>query len=247
MTKKIYGNPGHSDTDPGAVGYETERKLNVKVTNYMKDYLIENYDCEVRMNPGTMGSLTEIANDANSWGADLVISNHFNAGKGDGYEALVYSEKRRDLGKIFENYVKAVGQNSRGVKLRPDLGILRLTNAPAVLNEGAFVDNWDDIQEWNDDAELKVLGIAYAKAAAEYLALPKKAVASGGGSSSGATSSFLVRVKIKDLYIRTGPGTSYSNKGFIKPGVYTIVETQGKFGKLKSGVGWICLDYAAKI
>ena len=45
MTKKIYGNPGHSDTDPGAVGYETERKLTVKVTNYMKDYLLENYDC----------------------------------------------------------------------------------------------------------------------------------------------------------------------------------------------------------
>ena len=247
MTKKIYGNPGHSNTDPGAVGYETERKLNVKVTNYMKDYLLENYDCEVRMNPGTMGSLTEIANDANSWGADLVISNHFNAGKGDGYEALVYSEKRRDLGNVFEKHVKAVGQNSRGVKLRPDLGILRLTNAPAVLNEGAFVDNWDDIQDWNDDAELNVLGIAYAKAAAEYLALPKKASASGGGSSASASDSFLVRVKIKDLYIRTGPGTNYSNKGFIKPGVYTIVQTSGKWGKLKSGAGWICLDYTAKI
>lgn len=247
MAKKIYINPGHSNTDPGAVGYETERKLTVKVSNYMRDYLLANYDCAVKMNPGTVGSLTAISNDANAWGADLVVSNHFNAGKGDGYEALVYNEKRRELGKIFEKHVKAAGQNSRGVKLRPDLGILRLTNAPAVLNEGAFVDNWDDIQEWNDDAELKVLGIAYAKAAAEYLALPKKAVASGGGSSSGATSSFLVRVKIKDLYIRTGPGTSYSNKGFIKPGVYTIVETQGKFGKLKSGVGWICLDYAAKI
>ena len=116
-----------------------------------------------------------------------------------------------------------------------------------MLNEGAFVDNWDDIQDWNDDAELKVLGIAYAKAAAEYLALPKKASASGGGSSASASDSFLVRVKIKDLYIRTGPGTNYSNKGFIKPGVYTIVQTSGKWGKLKSGVGWICLDYAAKI
>lgn len=247
MTKKIYINPGHSNTDPGAVGYETERKLTVKVSNYMRDYLLANYDCAVKMNPGTVGSLTAISNDANSWGADLVVSNHFNAGRGDGYEALVYSNARRSLGKIFEKHVKAVGQNSRGVKLRPDLGILRLTNAPAVLNEGAFVDNWTDIQDWNDDAELKVLGIAYAKAAAEYLALPKKASASGGGSSVSASGSFLVRVKIKDLYIRTGPGTNYSNKGFIKPGVYTIVQTSGKWGKLKSGAGWICLDYAAKI
>ena len=33
--KKIYINPGHSDRDPGAVGYETERKLNVKVCDFM--------------------------------------------------------------------------------------------------------------------------------------------------------------------------------------------------------------------
>jgi len=47
---------------------------------------------------------------------------------------------------------------------------------PAVLNEGAFVDNKKDIQDWNDDAELKKLGIAYAKAAAEFLSLSKKVV-----------------------------------------------------------------------
>lgn len=175
MAKKIYINPGHSDTDPGAVGYETERTLNVKVSEYQRDHLLANYDCEVRMNPGTMGKLAEIANDANSWGAELFVSNHFNAGGGDGYEALVYSESRRSLGEMFEKHVKAAGQNSRGVKLRPDLAVLRLTNMPAVLNEGAFVDNLTDIQDWNEDAELKALGIAYAEAAAQYLGLEKKA------------------------------------------------------------------------
>lgn len=243
MTKNIYINPGHSNTDPGAVGYETERSLNVKVSNYQRDYLIANYDCEVRMNPGTMGSLTAIANDANKWGADLVVSNHFNAGKGDGYEALIYSSKNDALGRCFEKHVKAVGQNSRGVKLRPDLGILRLTNAPAILNEGAFVDNWNDIKDWNDDAELRMLGIAYAKAAAEYLKLPKKA----SGSSVSADGSFLVKVKIKDLYIRAGAGKEYKHKGFIKPGVYTIVETSGSWGKLKSGAGWIHLGYTERL
>lgn len=253
MTKKIYINPGHSNTDPGAVGYETERRLTVKVSDYQRAYLLANYDCAVKMNPGTVGSLTAISNEANRWGADLVVSNHFNAGRGDGYEALVYSNTRRGLGKIFEKHVKAAGQNSRGVKLRPDLGILRLTNAPAVLNEGAFVDNWDDIQEWNDDAELKVLGIAYAKAAAEYLSLPKRASYSQTASDKNAESdndnddSFLVRVKIKDLYIRSGPGSYYGNKGFIKPGVYTIVETHGGFGKLKSGAGWISMRHVKKI
>ena len=177
MVKKVYINPGHSDKDPGAVGYETERKLNVKVSEYQRDHLLANYHCQVRMNPGTMGDLADIAKDANNWGADLFVSNHFNAGKGNGYEALVYNEMRRELGEIFEKFVKEAGQNSRGVKLRPGLAVLRLTNMPAVLNEGAFVDNKKDIQDWNEDHELKKLGIAYAEAAAEYLKLEKKVVA----------------------------------------------------------------------
>lgn len=177
MSKKIYINIGHSDKDPGAVGYERERDLNVKVSNYQKEHLLANYDCEVRMNPGSMNSVKDVAADANSWGAEFLSSNHFNAGGGDGYEALVYSEKRVPIGKIFEKHVKAAGQNSRGVKLRPDLGILRLTNMPAVLNEGAFVDNKNDIQDWDEEHELKKLGIAYAEATAEAAGLDKKAVA----------------------------------------------------------------------
>ncbi len=174
MAKKIYINPGHSDRDPGAVGYETERKLNVKVSNYMNEYLLANYDCETRVYSNN--SLTAVCNDANRWGADLFVSNHFNAGRGDGYEVLVYNQNRVALGKIFEKHVKAIGQNSRGVKIRTDLHVLKYTNMPAVLNEGAFVDNKKDIQDWNDDSELKKLGVAYAEAASESLGLTKKVV-----------------------------------------------------------------------
>lgn len=174
MAKKIYINPGHSDKDPGAVGFEKERDLNVRTAKYMNAYLRDKYECELKKTPGSMGSLSAICKDANDWGADLFVSIHNNAGGGDGYEALVYSEKNEELGKIFERYVKDIGQNSRGVKLRPGLYVLKYTNMPAILNEGAFVDNEKDVADWNDDAELKKLGIAYAKAAAEYLNLPKK-------------------------------------------------------------------------
>ena len=65
---------------------------------------------------------------------------------------------------------------------------------------------------------------------------------------------FLVRVSITDLNIRKGPGTNYARTGkYTGKGVFTIVATssgQGStagWGKLKSGVGWICLDYAVKI
>ena len=46
----------------------------------------------------------------------------------------------------------------------------------SATNEGAFVDNKKDIQDWDEDHELKKLGEAYAKAAAEFLGLEKKAV-----------------------------------------------------------------------
>ena len=63
---------------------------------------------------------------------------------------------------------------------------------------------------------------------------------------------YLVRVKITDLHIRSGPGTNYASKGFIAPGAYTIVEEstgQGAalWGKLKSGKGWIALGYTEKV
>ena len=74
---------------------------------------------------------------------------------------------------------------------------------------------------------------------------------SATGGAGGAVTPYLVRVTISDLYIRKGPGTNYGKNGFIKPGVYTIVaESTGtgatKWGKLKSGAGWISLDYAKK-
>lgn len=182
MTKKIYINPGHSDRDPGAVGYEIERKLNVKVSQYQKEYLLANYDCEVRMNPGTMDNLLDICRDANAWGADLFTSNHNNAGGGDGYECYVYGRNNVELGKIFAKHVQEIGQNLRsssvapGVKIQPGYIVLKHTYMPAIINEGAFVDNLKDVSDWNDDAELKKLGIAYAKASAAFLKLEKKVV-----------------------------------------------------------------------
>lgn len=63
---------------------------------------------------------------------------------------------------------------------------------------------------------------------------------------------YLVRVSITDLNIRKGPGTNYGIAAVIARGVYTIVaEADGKgaskWGKLKSGAGWISLDYVKRV
>ena len=67
-------------------------------------------------------------------------------------------------------------------------------------------------------------------------------------------STFTCRVDISDLNIRVGAGTNYAKTGkYTGKGVFTITEVkQGQgsktgWGKLKSGAGWISLDYATKI
>lgn len=173
MAKKVFWDAGHGGSDPGAVKYVKEADVNIKVVNYAHEYLKDNYECESKKDT-TADSIRTVVGRANSWDADLFVSVHFNAGGGDGYEALVYSSKSKALGQCFEKHVKAVGQNSRGVKYRPDLGVLRLTDMKAILNEIAFVDNKKDIRDWDENSELKVMGIALAKAAADYLNIPKK-------------------------------------------------------------------------
>ena len=78
---------------------------------------------------------------------------------------------------------------------------------------------------------------------------------SGGATTSKPTTSaftpYTVKVSVTELRIRSGPGTDTQSQGFIEPGVYTIVEEANgpgakRWGKLKSGAGWISLDYAAK-
>lgn len=65
--------------------------------------------------------------------------------------------------------------------------------------------------------------------------------------------SYMVRVSIADLNIRKGPGTNYDRTGkYTGIGTFTIVEEadgQGasKWGRLKSGAGWISLDYGMRV
>lgn len=76
-------------------------------------------------------------------------------------------------------------------------------------------------------------------------------IASSSSSGTGFVS-YTVKVTT-NLNIRKGPGTNYGTNGVIRDkGVYTIVaESDGpgasKWGKLKSGAGWISLDYCTRL
>lgn len=58
---------------------------------------------------------------------------------------------------------------------------------------------------------------------------------------------FIVQITASSLNVRKGPGTSYAVAQTVRKGqVFTIVQQQGGWGKLKSGAGWISLKYTAR-
>ena len=75
-----------------------------------------------------------------------------------------------------------------------------------------------------------------------------------GSAGVPGDATFKVRVSVPDLNIRSGPGTNYAATGrFTGAGVFTITSVQSGqgsssgWGKLKSGAGWIALDYAKRV
>lgn len=65
---------------------------------------------------------------------------------------------------------------------------------------------------------------------------------------------YIVKVNIPNLNIRKGPGTDYDRTGrFTGVGMFTIVDVKNGdgsdlgWGKLKSGMGWVSLDYTEKV
>lgn len=61
-------------------------------------------------------------------------------------------------------------------------------------------------------------------------------------------SGVLYKVTASSLNIRADHNASSAKRGCIKDmGTYTITEICGNWGKLASGMGWICLDYAKRV
>lgn len=84
--------------------------------------------------------------------------------------------------------------------------------------------------------------------------LAKDVTSKLGGSAvqkptqSNQTSSFKVKINTASLNVRKGAGTSFPVVTTVhRNEVYTIVETQGSWGKLKSGAGWISLNYTKRV
>jgi N-acetylmuramoyl-L-alanine amidase len=172
---KVFLSAGHGGSDPGAVGNGLKEKdINLQTLLACKEVL-EAHGVQV------VASRTQDENDpvgqevkeANASKADVAVSFHVNAGGGDGFEAFYHtsSAKGKKLAQLGEKYVKALGQNSRGIKSGNHLYFVKNTTMTAVLFESFFIDSKDKAIG-DTKAEQKAFGVAYAKAILEFLGIP---------------------------------------------------------------------------
>lgn len=177
---KVFIGVGHGGSDSGAVGYVVEKDANLKMANACTAYL-RKAGVEVKQSrtSDVDEGLQDKINRCNAFNPDVAIDIHNNAGGGDGFEIFhsVVGGKGQILAKNIETEVKAIGQNSRGLKVKLNdngsdyFGFIRSTKCPAVICEGAFVDNKADAAQIDSDAECKAFGEAYAKGILETLGI----------------------------------------------------------------------------
>ena len=78
--------------------------------------------------------------------------------------------------------------------------------------------------------------------------LEQDVVSASASATVNSSPSYKVKVTTDYLNVRSGAGTNYEIVSSIRDfGVYTIVETSGEWGKLKSGIGWINLAYTKRV
>ena len=88
--------------------------------------------------------------------------------------------------------------------------------------------------------------VAFKKMVKEILDGDKKVTTTT--STANKSKEYKVKVTADVLNIRAGASTTYKVVGQIKDkGIYTIVKTSGRWGKLKSGAGWIHLSYTKRV
>lgn len=172
MSKKVFLGVGHGGNDPGAVKFLVEKDINLKMAQACGQFLVA-HGIEVLLsrNKDENDPLTEEIKECNAFKPDLAVDIHNNAGGGDGFEVYCYSKGgvSRTLAENIEAEVKAIGQNSRGVKTKLNgsggdyFGFIREITCPSVICEGVFVDNKEDAAQADTDAKCTAFGEAYAK------------------------------------------------------------------------------------
>ncbi|MGL4654593.1 MAG: N-acetylmuramoyl-L-alanine amidase [Sarcina sp.] len=183
--KKVFLGIGHGGADSGAIGNGlTEKDLNLKQGLICKRYL-EGYGVEVRLSryKDENDPLSEEIRESNLFDADLAIDIHTNSGGGYGFEVFhstISSSRGQVLAQNINNEIVNAGYKSRGLKTKVDLngrdyfGFIRETTCPAIITEMAFIDNKNDIKNFDEDSEIENYCICLVKGILKTLNIPYK-------------------------------------------------------------------------
>ena len=175
MAYKVFLSAGHGGSDPGATAYGLKEKdINLNTLLACNEVLIRHGIITVLSRTKDENDpVTDEVKEANASGAAIAVSLHANAGGGDGFEAYywVNDNNGKKLATLGEKYVKALGQNSRGVKNGNHLYFVKNTTMTSVIFESFFLDNDKDNDIGDTVAEQKAFGVAYAKAILEYFGI----------------------------------------------------------------------------
>lgn len=169
---KIFIDPGHGGTDPGAVGNGLrEKDLTLQISKRIRDLLVgyENVQVKLSREGDQTLSLKQRTDMANSWGADFLLSIHINAGGGTGYEDFRHSSQspssvsgivQAAIHKAVMNEIKYFVVKDRGAK-SANYHVLRESRMPAVLSETLFIDKSTDAALLKNDAFLNAVALGH--------------------------------------------------------------------------------------
>ena len=143
-------------SDPGAVANNVKEKdLNLQLALACRDELAR-HGVEVKLSrtKDENDPITEEIRECNAFAPDLAVDIHNNAGGGNGAEVFYHYKggKSKTLAVNILDEIVALGQNSRGVKVKKNskgqdaFGFIRETVAPAVIVEVCFIDNATDLK-----------------------------------------------------------------------------------------------------
>ncbi|MEU9509147.1 N-acetylmuramoyl-L-alanine amidase [Micromonospora sp. NPDC048170] len=178
---KVYIDPGHGGTDPGAVGNGLQEKaLTLDISLQLRSILLANWAVDVRMSRTTdiTRSLAYRTDDANAWGANLLVSVHINSGGGTGFESYRYptaSAATVNLHNALHPRVIAAQRTigsvtDRGLKTA-NFHMLREAAMPSVLTENLFIDTLADANLLKRADFITATARGHAQGIAAYLGL----------------------------------------------------------------------------
>ena len=184
---KIFIDPGHGGTDPGAVGNGViEEYVNLNVSLELAR-LLRNAGYSVMLYRTTSdenvlsdknADLRNRAAMANNWGADYFISIHTNSSErpaAQGVEAYVYrlgGTSQRLAQSIVDAVSDELGSVNRGV-MQANFAVLRRTNMPAVLVELGYLTNQTEALNLNSPAWQKAVAKAIFNGIVSYVGPPR--------------------------------------------------------------------------